>query len=86
MASITVGFSIPEEDRYRLDQLTERFAQGNRSAFLRIAMAHMEVLERAEQLRELQTFGVQQCTAMGLDDETVESIVERVLAKHCEHD
>jgi Arc/MetJ-type ribon-helix-helix transcriptional regulator len=81
MASITVGFSIPEEDQRRLDHLTEKFAQGNRSAFLRIAMAQMEVLERAERLRDLQTFGVQQRTAVGLDDEAVEAVVERVLAK-----
>ena len=41
----------------------------------------MEVLDRAERLRELQTFGVQQRAAIGLDDEAIETIVDRVLAK-----
>lgn len=81
MASITVGFSIPEEDLARLDRLTEEFAQGNRSAFLRVAMKHMEVLERARRLRDLQTFGVQHRSAEGLDDVDVETIVHRVLSK-----
>jgi Arc/MetJ-type ribon-helix-helix transcriptional regulator len=81
MASITVGFSIPEEEQARLDHLVEHFAQGNRSAFLRLAMKHMEVLKRAEQLRDLQTYGVHQRTDAGLDDATVEDIVHRVLSK-----
>ena len=84
MASVTVGFSIPEEDLRRLAKLAERFANGNRSAFLRVAMKHMEVLERGGRLRELQTYGVQQRTAAGLDEIDVESIVERVLSKRLE--
>lgn len=82
MASVTIGFSIPEKDKARLDYLVERFGQGNRSAFLREAMKRMEVLDRAERLRELQCYGVQQRTAAGLDDVDVETIVHRVLAKH----
>jgi Arc/MetJ-type ribon-helix-helix transcriptional regulator len=81
MASITVGFSIPEEDQPRLEHLVKTFAGGNRSAFLRLAMKHMEVVERAERLRNLQTYGVQQRTATGLDDVEVEEIVHRVLSK-----
>jgi Arc/MetJ-type ribon-helix-helix transcriptional regulator len=81
MASITVGFSIPEEEQRRLDHLVEHFAQGNRSAFLRLAMKHMEVLERAERLRDLQTYGIQQRAAAGLDDVAVEEIVHRVLSR-----
>jgi Arc/MetJ-type ribon-helix-helix transcriptional regulator len=81
MASVTVGFSIPEEDQERLDRLVAYFAQGNRSAFLRLAMKQMEVLERAGRLRDLQTFGVQQRAAAGLEDVPVEEIVHRVLAK-----
>jgi Arc/MetJ-type ribon-helix-helix transcriptional regulator len=81
VASVTIGFSVPEEDLERLDRLTERFAQGNRSAFLRIALSHMEVLDRAQRLRELQAFGVQHRDEVGLADTDVETIVERVLAK-----
>jgi Arc/MetJ-type ribon-helix-helix transcriptional regulator len=83
MPSVTVGFSIPREDQDRLDHLAEHFAHGNRSAFLRLAMKQMEVLERAERLRDLQTLGVQQRTAAGLEDVSVDDVVHRVLAnKH----
>lgn len=81
MASVTVGFSIPEEDQQRLDHLVEHFAQGNRSAFLWLAMEQMEILERAESLRHLQTYGVRQRAAAGLDEVPVEDIVHRVLTK-----
>jgi len=81
MGSITVGFSIPEEDQERLEHLVEYFAGGNRSAFLRLAVKHMEVLERAERLRDLQTYGSQRRAAAGLDDVSVEEVVHRVLAK-----
>lgn len=81
MASTTIGFSIREEDRARLDHLVERFAGGTHSLFLRLAMKHMEVLERAEQLRELQRYGVQQRAAAGLADVGVKIVVHRLLSK-----
>ena len=81
MATRRVCFSIPEEDVVRLHRLTEVLAQGNRSRFLRVAMTHLEALERAVRLRELQTCGVRQHTAAGVDDVGVESIVQRVLSK-----
>lgn len=81
MSSVTAGFSIPEDEQERLDDLVEHFAHGNRSAFLRLAMKQMEVLERAERLRDLQTFGVQHRAATGLETVPVEEIVQRVLEK-----
>lgn len=81
MSSITVGFSIPSEDQERLDRLVKRFAQGNRSAFLRIAMNHMEVLDRAERLQALQRYGVQRDTTREVDDDTIDEIVHRVRSK-----
>lgn len=81
MASVTIGFSIPEEDVPRLDHLAKVFADGNRSAFLRFAMKRMEVLERAQKLEELAEYGARQRTAAGLDDVPVEEIVHRVLSK-----
>lgn len=81
MTSVTVGFSIPRKDQDRLDHLVEHFAHGNRSAFLRLAIKQMEVLERAERLRDLQTYGVHQRAAVGLEDVPIEEIVHRVLAK-----
>jgi hypothetical protein len=80
MSSVTIGFSIPEEDQARLDHLVEKFAQGNRSAFLRLAMNHMEVLERAERLDELSTYGAERLAAKGLAIEDIPDLVKRVLS------
>ena len=44
-------------DEHRLARLVERYGGGDRSSFLRAAIAHMEVLDRAERLRELQAYG-----------------------------
>jgi hypothetical protein len=41
-----IGFAVEEKDMARLDRMTNRFAGGNRSAFLREAMRQMEVVER----------------------------------------
>ena len=80
MASITIGFSIPEEDQARLERLVVRFGQGNRSAFLRAAMKHMEVLERAERLDELSDYGAERLAAQGLTPEDIPDLVKRVLS------
>lgn len=79
MASITIGFSIPKQDEARLQRLVDRFGQGNRSAFLRAAMKHMEVLERAERLDELSRYGAERLTARGLTVEEIPELVKRVL-------
>jgi hypothetical protein len=81
MPGNTVGFSISQEDEARLDHLAGYFAQGNRSAFLRIAIKHMERIERAERLRDLQTYGVARAARAGLADVPVEDVVRRVLAE-----
>lgn len=80
MASITVGFSIPVEDKCRLDHLVETFAQGNRSAFLRLAMSHMEALEQAERLNDLSAYGAERLAAKGLSVEDIPNVVHRVLS------
>jgi hypothetical protein len=80
MASITVGFSIPEEDQPRLDHLVKNFAHGNRSAFLRIAMKHMEVVEQADQLNELADYGSERLAAKGLTVDDIPALVKRVLS------
>jgi hypothetical protein len=53
MGTSTIGFSITDEDRARLDRLAERFSGGNRSAFLRASLSVMESLERVNRLRDL---------------------------------
>ena len=80
MASITVGFSIPKEDEARLQRLVHRFGQGNRSAFLRAAMRHMEVLDRAERLDELSGYGAERLAARGLSAEEIPELVKQVLS------
>ncbi len=81
MASVTVGFSIPEEDLPSLNHLVEVFAQGNRSAFLRVAMKQMEVLERAQRLDALSAYGAERLAAQGLTLEDIPEVVHRVLSK-----
>lgn len=80
MASITIGFSIPEKDQQRLQHLVDRFGQGNRSAFLRAAMKQMEVLERAERLDELSGYGAERLAAKGLSREDIPELVKQVLS------
>ena len=51
--SVTIGFSIPEADQSRLNHLVQVFSDGNRSAFLRMAMDRMEVADRAQRAADL---------------------------------
>lgn len=39
MATTTIGCAVADEGRDRLDRLVEHFGAGNRSAFLRAALA-----------------------------------------------
>jgi Arc/MetJ-type ribon-helix-helix transcriptional regulator len=81
MTTRTIGFAVAEEDEERLRRLTERFGQGNRSAFLREAMRQMEVIDRAERLAALQGYGVERSAAAGLSPDQALAVVRRVL-KH----
>jgi Arc/MetJ-type ribon-helix-helix transcriptional regulator len=81
MTSITIGFSIPKEDEARLQRLVDRFGQGNRSAFLRAAMKHMEVLERAERLDELSRYGAERLAEKGLSGEDIPELVKQALSR-----
>jgi Arc/MetJ-type ribon-helix-helix transcriptional regulator len=78
--SITIGFSIPREDEQRLQRLVARFGQGNRSAFLRAAMRHMEVLDRAERLDDLSEYGAERLAASGLSPDQIPDLVKQVLS------
>jgi hypothetical protein len=52
MGTFTIGFSITDEDRARLDRLAERLSGGNWSAFLHASLSVMESLERVNRLRD----------------------------------
>jgi hypothetical protein len=81
MSSTTIGFAVSDEDRPRLDRLSTRFGGGNRSAFLRIALDHMEAVERAGQLVELQAYGNERSAVAGLSHRDAVAVVRRAL-KH----
>lgn len=57
MSASTVGFSITDSYRPRLERLVERRADGNRSAFLREAIDVMERYDRAQTLSAIQEYG-----------------------------
>lgn len=76
----TLGFAVDEADRARLDRLAGVFGGGNRSAFLRRAMAVMERLETANQLVEVQAYGEGRIAAAGRSTADVPAIVDRALA------
>ena len=79
MATKTIGFAVAEEDEARLDRLTKRFGNGNRSAFLREAMRQMEVIDRAQRLEALQGYGAERSAAAGLSPDEALEVVRRVL-------
>jgi Arc/MetJ-type ribon-helix-helix transcriptional regulator len=79
--SRSVGFAVASRDVERLDRMAQRFAGGNRSAFLRMALDRMEAADRAERLRSLQAYGARRAAEreVGLDD--IPAIVDRILRK-----
>lgn len=80
MATRTVGFAIEEGDDARLERLVEKYGGGNRSAFLRVALDHMEALDRSERLRRLQAYGSARAAERELTLGDVEKVVRRVLS------
>ncbi len=86
MATITVGFSIQEQDQPRLEHLVEKFGRGNRSAFLREAMRHMETMELEEEFLDLQSYWSDKARQAGVTRADVDRIVHDVLSRSAEHD
>jgi hypothetical protein len=76
-----LGFAMAPEDEARFERLTNKFGNGDRSAFLREAMRQMEVIERAERLVELQAYGAERVHAVGFSSDDALAIVQRVLAR-----
>lgn len=81
MGTRTIGFAVADEDTARLERLTQKFGNGNRSAFLREAMRQMEVIDRAERLATLQAYGAERSAAAGLSAEDAIEAVRRVLKR-----
>lgn len=76
----TLGFSVEERDRGRLEHLAERFGGGNRSAFLRRALDVMERLERVERLSRVQSYGAGQLYDAGLTQDDIPGTVAKALS------
>lgn len=81
MSSSTIGFAVADEDRPRLERLAARYGGGNRSAFLRVALDHMEAVERAEGLAALQAYGNERSAAAGLSHQDAVAVVRRALKR-----
>lgn len=80
MTTRTIGFAVDDADRPRLERLVKKYGGGNRSAFLREAIAHMESVDRAERLRGLQSYGAARSASRGLALADVHAVVDRVLS------
>jgi hypothetical protein len=79
MGTRTIGFAVADGDAARLERLTQKFGQGNRSAFLREAMRQMEVVDRAQRLAQLQAYGAERSATAGLSPDQALEVVRRVL-------
>ena len=81
MRAKTVGFAIADEDRELLDRLVNKYADGNRSEFLRIAMKAMARQEMAERLMAIQAEFRRQSGGKVYTPEEVEVMVRKVKGK-----
>ena len=79
--TVTVGLSIAEADRARLDHLVDVFAGENRSAFLRMAMRRIEVAVWAQRLASVQAHGAERSQDLGITSDETSERVKRVLAR-----
>lgn len=80
MGTKTIGFAVEEADRARLDRLVKKYAGGNRSAFLRVAIAHMETIDRAERLRKIQAYGAERSARRGISLGDAQAVVHKILS------
>jgi len=81
MSTSTIGFSISDEDRERLDRLAEHFTDGNRSAYLRATLSVMESMARANRLRDLAVVAEEHAAARGVTDENLLDAIKTAYKK-----
>ena len=79
MPTRTVGFAIEDGDTARLERLVKKYGGGNRSAFLRVAIDHLEAVDRAERLRKLQSYGAARSAEKDVSLDDVHKVVRRIL-------
>ncbi len=73
--AVSLPFSVQRKDQARLRRLVDKFGGGSRTEFLRVAMERMEVAERADDLRWLQSYGTTRAVEAGLADTSVAEVV-----------
>lgn len=76
----TIGFSVDEADRSRLEHLADVYGGGNRSAFLRKALDVMERYELAQRLVEVQAYGEERLAGAGRSEADIPELVAEALA------
>lgn len=86
VVAVTVGFSIQDEDKARLNHLVGKFGHGNRSAFLREAMRQMESVELEEEFLDLQDYWCEKARQAGVTRVDVDRIVRDVLSRSAARD
>jgi Asp-tRNA(Asn)/Glu-tRNA(Gln) amidotransferase C subunit len=79
MARITksLSFAVTREDEARIQDLSERYAEGERSRLLRLMLDRMEAQELAEELQEIQAYGVAQAVDAGMGKVDVHDVVQQ---------
>lgn len=82
MAAKTVGFAIADEDREQLDALVQYYGKGNRSEFLRVAMARLHRDMLAERMRDLQARARQELAGRVVTRDEVTALVKQTLRDH----
>lgn len=76
----TIGFSVDDADRPRLEHLADVYGGGNRSAFLRKALDVMERYELAQRLIEIQAYGEERLASAGRSETDIPELVAEALA------
>lgn len=82
MSASTVGFSITDDYRPRLEQLVSRHSPNNRSEFLRQAIEVMERHDRAQDLAALQEYGEILSRRHGVTVDDISALQSATLDEH----
>lgn len=81
MRAKTVGFAIADEDRALLETLVNKYGNGNRSEFLRVAMKTMARLEFAERFDALRGDLRAEMAGKVYSPDEIEGLIREVKAK-----
>ena len=84
MRAKTVGFAIADEDRELLERLVDKYGNGNRSEFLRVAMKHMAKIEFAERFNDIRAELAAERGDVYFSREEIEKVVREVKGKSVE--